>query len=503
MTLTQKTVEVIPQTMPLTAMRIKAAVYCRVSNKSEDLENSLENQLSHYEDAVGNDPRYDLVEIYYDFGISGFKEKRPGFQRMMADAEEGKFELIITKAITRFARNTDTVLKATRRLKELGIGVYFEVQGINTLSQAGELLMTLYAAFGQAESEGARMHGLMQIKRRMEDGRPPQQLQKCLGYSKNTDGEFIPNEYAPLVLEIYEMAAEGFTPGQITNYLNDSGVKTQNGKKFCRSTVTRILRNVAYKGDFICQQYFINDERKRMVNRGEKPMYYIEGDHIPIVTSQLWEDVQKKLDGQSRKAVPTESRPLELNDENYPYRKKLYCAKCGYPLQRAVRAGRVLWECTGQARFSKGFCSGVSIDDDTVQSWLPIKEPIYITETADRGRITGYEYEVGDNWNKEHSKKRYVPDVPELNEDNYPYMNRIYCKRCGSRLRRYIGKQDKVFWICDEMSRHGTSACKGVRIPDEKLQPLQAVEGNVYIGKETINGKENYGYSRKPDKREK
>ena len=500
MVLVEKSIQVIHGPAVITEMRKRTAVYCRVSNKNEDLENSLENQLSHYKDVVGNDPRYDLVEIYYDFGISGFKEKRPGFQRMMADAEKVKFELIITKAITRFARNTDTVLKATRRLKELGIDVYFEVQGINTLSQAGELLMTLYAAFGQAESEGARMHGLMQIKRRMEDGRPPQQLQKCLGYSKNAAGEFVPNEYAPLVLEIYEMAAEGFTPGQITNYLNDSGIKTQNGKKFCRSTVTRILRNVAYKGDFICQQYYINDERKRMVNKGEKPIYYIESDHIPIVTSKLWNDVKNQLDSNTRKAVPTVSQPMDLNEENYPYLKRLFCAKCGYPLQRAVRAGRVLWECSGQNRFSKDFCMGVSVDDDTVRSWLPIEEPIYITETADRGRITGFEYEAGSTWKVKHSKKHHVKNVPELTEENYPYMNRIYCKYCGSRLRRYIGKQDKVFWICNEMSRHGKDACKGVRVPDEKLQALRTVEGNVYIGKELINGKENYGYSRKPDK---
>ena len=154
----EKNVMVIPQREHSENRKIPVAVYCRVSTKAERQGDSLENQITHYTETIGSDPRYDLVEIYHDFGISGFKSARPGFQRMMEDAKAGRFEMIITKAITRFARNTRTVLESTRLLKELGIGVYFELQGINTLSQEGELLMTLFAAYGQAESEGARRH---------------------------------------------------------------------------------------------------------------------------------------------------------------------------------------------------------------------------------------------------------------------------------------------------------------------------------------------------------
>ena len=218
-----KPVTVIPQKQP-TLSTIPVAVYCRVSTKAERQSDSLENQIKHYSETVDADPRYHLVEIYYDFGISGYKNARPGFQRMMDDAEQGKFKLVITKAITRFARNTQTVLTATRRLKELGIGVFFELQNINTMSQAGEMLMTLFAAFGQAESEGARMHTLMALKRKYDQGNPPRQLQRSMGYTKGPDGEFYPDVFAPLVLEIFEMAADGYTPGQITNYLNSEGI---------------------------------------------------------------------------------------------------------------------------------------------------------------------------------------------------------------------------------------------------------------------------------------
>lgn len=244
--------------------RTKAAVYCRVSTKSENQEDSLENQIIHYRDAVGNDPRYELVDIYYDFGISGFKETRPGFKKMMEDSRQGKFELIITKSITRFARNTGTVLKATRELKGYGIGVYFELQKINTLGEGGELLMTLYAAFGQAESEAGRASTKMAIERKLKKGESLKQLHRVFGYSKNEEGETIPDQNAKWVMQIFEMAAEGFSVGQITNFMNASGAKTQNGAKFYRTTIVRILTNEEYKGDFIQMKHLPSNECCRM-----------------------------------------------------------------------------------------------------------------------------------------------------------------------------------------------------------------------------------------------
>lgn len=498
----EKNITIIPQRQEKGNEKIPVAVYCRVSTKAERQGDSLENQITHYTETVGADPRYELVEIYYDFGISGFKEARPGFRRMMDDAEASRFKLVITKAITRFARNTQTVLEATRRLKELGIGVYFELQGINTLSQEGELLMTLFAAFGQAESEGARMHTLMALKRKYDEGRPPRQLQRSMGYSKGSDGEFYPNEYAPLVLEMYEMAADGYTAAQIANYLNAGGVTNHNGCVFHRASVTRLLRNPAYKGDFIARRYYVNEDRKLVKNSGERPMLLIEEDHIPIVTTELWDRAQAALDAAARKAAPTESRPMALTDENYPYRNQLFCAACGHRLQRAVRAGRVLWECSGKARFSRDFCSGVSITDDAVRSWLPLAEGgHYIFAAIEKGRIKGYGHMQESEWKQNHGKKTHLTDAPELNEENYPYMNRVYCKYCGSRLRRIINKNGTVTWLCNGLSRKGKKFCKGVRVPDEKLKPLAALAGDFYIGKEKIHGTESYGYSRKPDRR--
>lgn len=498
----KKNVTIIPQRPADANRKIPVAVYCRVSTKSEHQGDSLENQIAHYTQSVGEDPRYELVEIYYDFGISGFKESRPGFQHMMDDAEAGRFRQVITKAITRFARNTRTVLESTRRLKELGIGVYFELQGIDTLSQEGELLMTLYAAFGQAESEGARMHTLMTLKRKYEEGKPPRQLQRSMGYSKGEDGEFYPDEYAPLVVEMFEMAADGYTAAQITNYLNAQGITNHNGCAFHRSSVTRMLRNPAYKGDFIAQQFFVNDERRLVKNRGEKQMYYIQDDHIPLVTTQLWDLAQETLNAATHKVAPTKSKPADLTDENYPYRHQLFCAGCGHRLNRSVRAGRVLWECNGKARFSKDFCDGVCVTDDEVRSWLPLSDGgHYVFAIRAKGKITGHGHMTEAEWKSTHAKAAHANGAPELNEENYPYMNRVYCKYCGSRLRRIISNAGKVTWICNGLSRQGKQFCKGVRVPDEKLKPLANLAGDFYIGKEKVNGTEGYGYSRKPDRR--
>ena len=496
----KKDITIIPQRQRNDNEKTPVAVYCRVSTKAERQSDSLENQIAHYTEEIGGEPHYELVEIYYDFGISGYKAARPEFQRMMADAEAGRFKLIITKAITRFARNTRTVLESTRRLKELGIGVYFELQGINTLSQEGELLMTLFAAFGQAESEGARMHTLMSLKRRYDEGRPPRQIQRSMGYSKGPDGEFYPDKFALLVLEMFEMSSDGYTAAQITNYLNAEGIINHNGCAFHRASVTRLLRNPVYKGDFIAQQYFVNDDRRLVKNQGEKPMLYIEDDHIPIVTRALWDKAQAALDSVTRRATPTEAKPLPLNDQNYPYRHSLYCASCGHRLNRAVRAGRVLWECSGKTRFSREFCTGVSVTDDELRSWLPISDSIYISDVVEKGVVKEHSYTPEAEWKRTHKKKARKQRVPNLNEENYPYMNRIFCKYCGSRLRRIINKDGSITWICNGLSRQGKAFCKGIRVPDERLKPLSNQSGNFYIGKELVHGKESYGYSRKPDK---
>lgn len=473
-------------------------MYCRVSSKHEDQEYSLENQIAHYKETIGEDPRYELVEIYYDFGISGFKAARPGFQKMLEESRDGKFELVITKSITRFARNTGIVLDATRLLKERGIGVYFELQGINTLGEGGELLMTLFAAFGQAESEANRLGTRMAIQRKVQAQEPIQQIQRVFGYTKNEDDEIVPDQDAGRVLEIFEMAADGFTVAQITNYLNGEGVRTKSGARFYRKTVARILGNEEYKGDFVQFRHFVDEHRKERKNTGEHTMVYYKENHPPIVTNDLWEKAQKAL---GVRKLPKQEPEKKLPLETFPYKDQLYCAKCGNKLMRSYTGGKNRWICSGKERFGSSFCPGVSIPDEVVKSWGFFFEDRYISERVDRGRVTDFSYEDTKSWHKAHTKKVHIQSAPALTEANYPYKDRIFCKYCGGKLRRIIANNGSVKWICNTMSRYGKGACRGVRVPDEMLQSLRDYPGIVYIGKEKIDGKECYGYSRKPDKK--
>ncbi|WP_342981581.1 recombinase family protein [Ruminococcus sp. 2227st1_E6_2227SCRN_220401] len=411
---------------------VPTAVYCRVSTLHPHQQDSLENQIRHYQEFMKKTQNYILTEIYYDFGISGYKETRPGFCKMLEDARKGCFRQIITKSITRFARNTDTVLKTTRQLKELGIDIYFELQKIHTLSQEGELLLTLFAAFAQEESENARWLTKMAIQQKYRKGHPMRQLHRCLGYQKDQAGNLIPDKNAELVRRIFQMAADGWSISQITKYLNGNKITTQNDRSFSRSTVSRILHNHAYKGDYICQRYYVNNQRKLVRNKGEKQMYYIRHDHQAIVSEELWETAQEKL-----------AKKSERNRQGIPSDEIAVTEKVQVPDMPEKRT---------------------------------LKETILQKE-----------------------KSGLIPVKPPLTLTNYPYKDRIFCKYCGSRLRRIIARNHSVWWICNGLSRKGKAFCKGVRIPDEKLSPLRNISFSAYIGKELIDGKETYGYSPKPD----
>ena len=162
--------------------KIRVCAYCRVSTEEDEQADSLENQMTHYEEEIRSNPDYEFAGIYSDFGISGFKENRPGFQQMLQAARKHENDLIITKSVSRFCRNTDTLLKAVRELKELGVGVVFELQHIDTRTISGELLITILAAFAQAESENYSALAKMVYKRKYEAGIPVQYLERSFGY---------------------------------------------------------------------------------------------------------------------------------------------------------------------------------------------------------------------------------------------------------------------------------------------------------------------------------
>ena len=478
--------------------KLRVCAYCRVSTEAEEQENSLNNQKAHYEESIKANPEYEFIKVYSDFGVSGFKAKRPGFQEMLADARAGKFDLIITKSISRFARNTYTAIGAIRELRELGIGIFFELQNMNTLEKSGELLITIAAAFAQAESENYSYLSKLGIQRKYEKGEPIQRLERCFGYTKDEEGNYIVDkEEGVWVKKMYELIAEGYTPAEVRRFLNDNNVKTTLGADFVDSTVIRIIESEIYKGDFIMHKHFVNADRKEVKNEGQVDSWYITDDHPAIVSRKLWEKAQEAI-AKKRAYLAQGSVVGENTEEIYPYKHKIYCAYCGHPLYRRVysNGNRVSWGCSGQKRYHSGFCKGINVPDVVIREWGDIEENIYVREHVDKlGKVT-FKYSTETAWKRKNKKKEKEKLVP-LTEANYPYYKKIFCKECGSRLVRVVDGNGKVFWLCNGYKRKGTNFCKGIRVPDEVIREWKFNTDILVERKDGKDGKKRYGYTGK------
>ena len=486
--------------------RLKVAAYCRVSTDSDEQENSIENQIAHYRSLIEDNPDYDFAGVYYDQGVSGFKEKRPGFQQMMADARKGCFDLIITKSITRFARNTDTILKATRELKELGIGVFFELQNINTLTQAGELMMTVYAAFAQGESQTYRDLSLIERRRRFEEERPLYQLYKAFGYrAGEKKGTFeIEPEEAKIIKQIYKWVRDEYAIATILKMLKEAGYHTRTGQDFPQSLIYGIVRNVIYKGDYIMQRTYVDDNRKKHFNKGEVQSWYIENDHPAIVTKRLWAQANEVLDLRAAERV-RQVPILPMTEENYPYKNKLYCGYCGGRLH-AVKAKTCLqytFFCRKKNRSAGECCPGVSVPQKVIESWGEISENIYITQDPNKPIPKQYSFTRESTWKKKNKKKDYFDEMKPYTKENYHYYRRIFCEKCGWPLYRIRRIDGKIQFICAGNHKFHASFCTGIIVPEEVLNRLPEKEGYFLLKEEIIDGEKHYSYSCRINKPER
>ena len=481
--------------------RIRVCAYCRVSTEEDEQANSLENQMSHYEEAIRANPKYELAGIYSDFGVSGFKENRPGFQKMLEAARKHEFDLIITKSVSRFCRNTDTLLKAVRELNELGIGVIFELQHINTLAETGEVMLTVLAAFAQAESENYSILGKMTYRRKYQAGIPVQYLERSFGYTLDAEGRYIPDpDQEPWVKKIYELCSEGYGLTQIAAYLNRNGVKTTAGASFTAKTVVRILENEIYKGDYIMHKNYVNAERKRVRNHGEVDAWYIQDDHVPIVSRKLWDAAQAKL-SEMRDYYSTGSVVGYLNEVTYPYMNQIFCAECGFPLQRRVysHGNRVCWICGGQQRYHKKFCNGVNVPDSVIRNWGRLPGNIYIRkETDDLGKAS-FKYVRESTWKKDHERKWPESIRRKLAAEPNPYRDHFFCARCGAKLTREV-KRGHLIWRCSAQKEKGREFCSGVSVPDDVIRGWGRIKNNIFIEMEVDQyGQRYYFYSSQKD----
>ena len=315
--------------------KLRVAAYARVSTEKEEQEHSLEAQTDYFETYIKENPRWEFVGLYVDDGISGLSyHNRDGFNRMVADAVDGKIDLIITKSLSRFARNTVDALMTIRKLKAEGVGVFFQKEDINTLDSKGEFMLTLMSSFAEEESRSISDNVTWGKRKQFADGFYTVPFAHFLGYDRGAEKcEFVINEHeARIVRFIYMLALEYYSPNSIAKLLMELEIPSPSGKKVWQTTtVESILANEKYKGDARLQKKFTVDFRtkKRKINEGELPQYYVTGGHPPIIAPETWDAVQQI-------SLPEGQRLTR----RYPMSGKLVCGECG------GRYGMMLWHST-------------------------------------------------------------------------------------------------------------------------------------------------------------
>lgn len=374
-TVVKKNISVIPampaydRTVRPQMKALRVAAYCRVSTLMEQQESSYEAQVGYYTEKIKSNPNWKLAGIYADDGKSATStRKRADFQAMIDDCMAGKIDIVITKSISRFARNTVDSLTHIRKLKEKNIAVYFEKEGINTLEGSGELLITILSSQAQEESRNISENCRWGIVRRFEDGKVIVNHSKFMGYTKDKDGNLIivPEE-AEVVRRIFRLFLEGNSSYRIKQILEADGIRTATGNTVWQATVIdKMLVNEKYMGDALLQKTYTVDflTKKKVMNKGIVPQYYVEDDHEPIIPKELFHRVQEE---KARRAsiyrADTKKKNIEIKGKyssKYVLSDIMVCAECGQPYRRQVwskyGAKRAVWRCDNRLKHGSKRC---------------------------------------------------------------------------------------------------------------------------------------------------
>lgn len=347
--------------------KLRVAAYCRVSTEEEEQQGSFEIQKEFYTAKINSTPEWQLAGIYADDGISGVHtKKRDGFNQMIQDCKKHKIDLILTKSISRFARNTVDSIQYVRMLKQFGVTVIFEKENINTSTMNSEMLLTVLSAFAQAESESISQNISRGKRMGFRHGRFSFPYAQMLGYRKGADGqpEIIP-EQAELIRMIYTCYLHGDSLQTIKGKVEAGGYKTVRGNTtWSTQALLRILQNEKYCGDVLLQKTFTDNVLTGgpKKNTGQLPQYYIENNHEGIVTKQMYREVQAEIARRnSKSATNHRKRHRGRYNSKYALSERLVCGDCGSSYKRVTWSihGRkqIVWRCVNRLEYGTKFCS--------------------------------------------------------------------------------------------------------------------------------------------------
>ena len=349
--------------LPKLIERKKVAAYVRVSSGKEAMIHSLAAQADYYSTLISKENEWVFVGIYSDEAITGTKGDRKGFQQMLEDCKDGKIDIVVTKSISRFARNTVTLLETVRSLKLMGVDVFFEEQNIHTMSADGELMLTILASYAQEESRSVSENMKWRIKKNFEEGMPWNG--GMLGYRIKEGQYVVIADEAVIVKRIYAEFQEGKGTNAIAQGLNEDGIPTRFGERWHPSVVAKILRNYTYTGNLLLQRTFVENHitKKNKINRGELPQYHVEEAHEAIIDIDTFNRVQVELERRTEKYghAPKEQK-------RYPFTGLLICGNCGKNYRRKVTATQPVWICATYNTRGKKYCDSKQIPESTLSA---------------------------------------------------------------------------------------------------------------------------------------
>lgn len=502
-----RTITKIESTMPEIKKRKKVAAYARISMESERMNHSLSAQISYYNDLIQRNPDWEFAGVYADNGISGTSTaKRDEFRRMITDAEQGKIDIILTKSIQRFARNTVDLLETVRHLKNMGIEVRFEKENIYSLSGDGELMLSILASFAQEESRSISENVKWGIRKRMKEGMLTANGHfNIYGYKWEGDELVIVPEEANVVKRIFQNFLDGKSRLETERELEAEGIRTRQGCVMRDSNIKKILSNITYTGNMLFQKEFISDpiNKKRMKNRGELPQYWVEDTHEAIIDLETFQYIQDEME-RRKQLGPLANKSLNISC----FTGKIKCPYCNQSYMHNTRKLRTpnarrleFWVC-GSRKKKGGHCEvGASINQENMKKVL--SEVLGIDEFDDEVflekidfinvpkqytleihfkdgdvitkpcRNTGHK----DCWTKEYREK---VSVQRRKKNTNPkgasvFTSKLKCRHCGCNYRRCTqpsatSKDGKFYyWRCAEKND-----CNAKGLREDFLKPQLA-----------------------------
>ena len=453
--------------------KLRVAAYARVS--VDTLHHSLAAQVSYYSNLIQNNPAWEYAGVYADEGITGTSTAhRTEFKRLIADCNAGKIDLVLVKSISRFARDTVDCLHTVRRLKEKGIAVRFERENIDSTSEDGELLLTLLASFAQEESRSIGDNIRWGIRRRFAEG-IPNGHKPPYGYRWGGEMFRIIQAEGEIVKEIFRRYLAGESAYAIAKRLAGRGITGRQGRPIEQTTVKDILSNISYTGTMALQKNYINEGRVRKRNKGELPMYLVDGVFEPLVSKTDFDKAQEMRRLRAKRAV--NRNPVLL-----PFSGMVKCGCCGSGFSRRTAGKYRRWGCNTRERKGSTACDSRPIKEEELSAAVRTVMEKDDFDTAELRRKVSKIVIHGDriDFHLVNGRIKKTARIYNGQRGSNPFTNKVYCASCGSKCERDTWTKGTKVWSCSQLR----TKCRLKRLPESELkEAAESLFGDCYEGK--------------------